>query len=85
MSFVGSLFITSNKLFTLGNIIQVGDIKGKVLDTPGFSALDLTNYTNEEIKKSFIEFNKYKEAVNSAIKGRYFHISYPSKTRPKSR
>ena len=33
--------------------------KGKVLDTPGFSALDLTNYTNEEIKKSFIEFNKY--------------------------
>lgn len=32
MSFVGSLFITSNKLFTLGNIIQVGEIKGKVLD-----------------------------------------------------
>lgn len=32
ISFIGSLFITSNKLFSLGNIIQVGDIKGKVLD-----------------------------------------------------
>lgn len=32
MSFIGSIFITSNKLFSLGNIIQVGEIKGKVLD-----------------------------------------------------
>lgn len=34
--------------------------KGKVLDTPGFSALDLSLYNDEEIKKSFIEFSKYK-------------------------
>ena len=33
---------------------------GKVLDTPGFSALDLTKYNNEKIKSCFIEFNKYK-------------------------
>lgn len=32
--------------------------KGKVLDTPGFSALDLSNYTDKEIKDSFLEFNK---------------------------
>lgn len=30
--------------------------KGKVLDTPGFSALDLASYSNEEIKHGFIEF-----------------------------
>lgn len=33
--------------------------KGKVLDTPGFSALDLTKYKDEEIRDSFIEFKKY--------------------------
>lgn len=33
--------------------------KGKVLDTPGFSAIDLTKYTDEEIKNSFLEFRKY--------------------------
>ncbi|MGM9879171.1 MAG: ribosome small subunit-dependent GTPase A [Bacilli bacterium] len=32
---------------------------GKVLDTPGFSAIDLTKYTNEEIRDSFAEFKKY--------------------------
>jgi small-conductance mechanosensitive channel len=32
MSFIGSLFITSNKLFSLGDIIQVNDIQGKVID-----------------------------------------------------
>ena len=34
--------------------------KGKVLDTPGFSAIDLSKYTDKEIKDSFIEFKKYK-------------------------
>lgn len=34
--------------------------KGKVLDTPGFSAIDLEGYTDEEIRNSFIEFTKYK-------------------------
>ena len=33
---------------------------GKLVDTPGFSSIDLSNYTKEEIKNSFIEFKKYK-------------------------
>lgn len=33
--------------------------EGKVIDTPGFSALDFNDLTKEEIKKSFKEFNKY--------------------------
>ena len=32
---------------------------GKVMDTPGFSALELTGYSIEEIKNSFIEFANY--------------------------
>lgn len=32
---------------------------GEVLDTPGFSALDLNNLSKEEIKASFIEFKNY--------------------------
>ena len=31
--------------------------KGKVLDTPGFSSIDLSTYSKDEIKKSFVEFN----------------------------
>ena len=34
--------------------------KGKVLDTPGFSDIDLNKYTKEQIRDSFVEFNKYK-------------------------
>lgn len=34
--------------------------KGKVLDTPGFSDIDLSIYKKEDIRNSFIEFNKYK-------------------------
>ena len=30
-----------------------------IADTPGFSALDLDEFTEEEIKKSFVEFSKY--------------------------
>ncbi len=33
--------------------------KSLIADTPGFSALDLDNYSKEEIKASFIEFSKY--------------------------
>ena len=33
--------------------------KGKVLDTPGFSAIDLKEMTNEDIRDSFIEFSEY--------------------------
>lgn len=39
------------------SLVKIG--KGKVLDTPGFSALSLDDYTIEEIKNSFIEFRKY--------------------------
>lgn len=38
-------------------LVSIG--KGKVVDTPGFSAIDLSVYTNEQIKNSFIEFSKY--------------------------
>jgi len=30
-----------------------------ITDTPGFSALDLDDYSKEEIRNTFIEFNKY--------------------------
>ena len=33
--------------------------KGKVLDTPGFSALTLEKYTDEQIRDAFVEFSKY--------------------------
>lgn len=32
---------------------------GKVMDTPGFSALDLSSYSKEEIRDAFIEFHQY--------------------------
>jgi len=32
---------------------------GKVMDTPGFSALDLKNYSKEQIRNAFIEFSIY--------------------------
>lgn len=33
---------------------------GKVLDTPGFSSIDLNSFTKEEIRSSFMEFKKYR-------------------------
>ena len=33
--------------------------KGKVLDTPGFSAIDFNNMDKEDIRDCFIEFKKY--------------------------
>ena len=32
---------------------------GKVVDTPGFSSIDLSIYSNDDIKNGFIEFKKY--------------------------
>ncbi len=32
---------------------------GKIMDTPGFSALDLYEYSHEEIKHAFLEFSRY--------------------------
>ena len=39
-------------------LVNIG--KGKVLDTPGFSALDLSLYSDDQIKKAFPEFNQNK-------------------------
>lgn len=39
------------ELFTMGT--------GKVLDTPGFSALEFKDYKEDEIKDAFIEFKNY--------------------------
>lgn len=40
-------------------VTLVNTLKGKVVDTPGFSAIDLSVYNNDQIKSSFIEFKKY--------------------------
>ena len=32
---------------------------GKVLDTPGFSDIDIDVYDKDKIKRSFVEFNKF--------------------------
>ena len=32
---------------------------GKVMDTPGFSALELTGYSKDQIKEAFVEFKNY--------------------------
>ena len=42
---------------------QVG--KSFIADTPGFSALDLDEYSEEEICRSFIEFKKYQCKYNN--------------------
>lgn len=34
-------------------------LEGKVMDTPGFSSLELTSYKKEEIREAFIEFSAY--------------------------
>ena len=45
----------TTRYVTLVNINE-----GKVLDTPGFSAIDLKEYSDKEIRESFIEFKDYK-------------------------
>ena len=41
---------------------------GKLVDTPGFSSIDLLNYSEEDIKNAFIEFKnfecKYKDCMH---------------------
>ena len=44
----------TTRIITLINLFN-----GKVLDTPGFSSIDLKSYSIDQIKNSFIEFNKY--------------------------
>lgn len=41
-------------------VVELFDfLDGKVMDTPGFSALEFTNNTKEEIRDAFIEFKDY--------------------------
>ena len=41
-------------------VVELFEINGgKVMDTPGFSSLELSKYSNEDIKNAFIEFKKY--------------------------
>ncbi len=40
---------------------------GKLVDTPGFSSIDLSIYSKEQIKQSFIEFKKYKCKYNDCM------------------
>lgn len=41
-------------------VVELFEIEnGKVLDTPGFSALDFYEYNNEQIRDGFIEFKDY--------------------------
>ena len=44
---------------TTRNVELYDFLDGKVLDTPGFSALDLSIYKKEDIKYAFREFSKY--------------------------
>jgi len=44
---------------TTRHVELISMFKGKVLDTPGFSSLDFTNYTKDQIEKAFTEFQKY--------------------------
>lgn len=44
---------------TTRNVTLYPFLDGKVLDTPGFSALDFSNYHKEQIKESFREFSNY--------------------------
>lgn len=41
-------------------VVELFDfLDGKVMDTPGFSALEFTNNTKEEIRDAFVEFKDY--------------------------
>lgn len=44
---------------TTRNVTLYPFLDGKVMDTPGFSALDFSNYKKEDIKNSFREFSLY--------------------------
>ena len=57
---------TNNISYALGRgkhttrIVSMFEVNnGEVLDTPGFSALDINNIDKEEIKRNFIEFENY--------------------------
>ena len=44
---------------TTRHVELISIFNGKVLDTPGFSDVDINNYSKDKIKDAFIEFKKY--------------------------
>ena len=46
---------------TTRHVELIDMLGGLVADTPGFSSLDLTDMTKEDIRDNFIEFNKFRE------------------------
>lgn len=44
---------------TTRHVELVSLFDGKLVDTPGFSSIDLSNYDKEQIKNAFVEFKKY--------------------------
>ena len=50
-----------NEEAVIENMVEslINLFNGKVLDTPGFSSIDLKSYSIDQIKNAFIEFNKY--------------------------
>ena len=44
---------------TTRHVELINMYKGKVLDTPGFSSIDLSNMMKEDIRDSFVEFKNY--------------------------
>ena len=44
---------------TTRHVELISMYRGKVLDTPGFSSIDLNDLTKEQIRDCFIEFNNY--------------------------
>lgn len=44
---------------TTRHVELISMFEGKVVDTPGFSMIDLSKLTKEEIRESFIEFDNY--------------------------
>lgn len=64
---LGNLNIKTNEIsLSLGRgkhttrHVEIYNVDGiNIADTPGFSALDLNEFTKEEIRNSFIEFNEY--------------------------
>jgi len=57
---VGEVSIALGRGKHTTRVVELFDfLDGKVMDTPGFSALDFYKNTKEEIKDAFIEFKKY--------------------------
>lgn len=57
---VGDVSIALGRGKHTTRVVELFDFcEGKVMDTPGFSSLDLSNYSKEQIRDSFVEFRDY--------------------------